>query len=106
MRSPLTGAVVTWNVRQLLEARPVQKGQALMQVADLTGPWVLEIEVPDDRIGHVLEDVLGDHQVARGVRERQALDVLAQYAGRREPAGFYLVRGGRLASTGSLVCST
>ena len=45
---------MTWNVRQLLEARPVQKGQVLMQVADLGGPWVLEVEVPDDRIGHVL----------------------------------------------------
>jgi multidrug resistance efflux pump len=55
VRSPLTGTVVTWNVRQLLEARPVQKGQVLMQVADRNGPWVLEVEVPDDRIGHVLE---------------------------------------------------
>jgi multidrug resistance efflux pump len=54
VRSPLTGTVVTWNVRQLLEARPVQKGQVLMQVADRNGPWVLEVEVPDDRIGHVL----------------------------------------------------
>jgi multidrug efflux pump subunit AcrA (membrane-fusion protein) len=54
IRSPLTGSIVTWNVRQLLEARPVQKGQILMQVADLRGPWVLEVEVPDDQIGHVL----------------------------------------------------
>ncbi|HEY2250445.1 MAG TPA: HlyD family secretion protein, partial [Planctomycetaceae bacterium] len=54
VRSPLTGSVITWNVRQLLEARPIQKGQILMQVADLRGSWVLEVEVPDDRIGHVL----------------------------------------------------
>jgi multidrug efflux pump subunit AcrA (membrane-fusion protein) len=54
VKSPLTGTVITWNFRQLLEARPVQRGQVLMQVADLDGPWVLEIEVPDDRIGHVL----------------------------------------------------
>jgi multidrug resistance efflux pump len=54
VRSPLTGSVITWNVRQLLESRPVQRGQVLMQVADLYGPWVLEIEVPDDQIGHVL----------------------------------------------------
>jgi hypothetical protein len=55
VRSPLTGHVVTWNVRQSLESRPVQRGQVLMQVADLSGPWVLEAEVPDDRVGHVLE---------------------------------------------------
>lgn len=63
VRSPLTGQVVTWNVRQSLEARPVQRGQLLMQVADLDGPWVLELEVADDRIGHVLEArrALGDN---------------------------------------------
>jgi multidrug efflux pump subunit AcrA (membrane-fusion protein) len=54
VKSPLTGQVVTWNVRQTLEARPVQRGQVLLQVADLAGPWVLEVEVPDERIGHVL----------------------------------------------------
>jgi hypothetical protein len=55
VRSPLSGQVVTWNVRQSLEARPVQRGQVLMQVADLRGPWVLEVDVPDERVGHVLE---------------------------------------------------
>lgn len=55
VKSPLTGQVMTWNVRQSLESRPVQRGQALMQVADLNGPWVLEVEVPDDQAGHVLE---------------------------------------------------
>jgi multidrug efflux pump subunit AcrA (membrane-fusion protein) len=55
IKSPIDGQVITWNVRELLEARPVQRGQALLTVADLGGPWVLEIEVPDDRIGHVLE---------------------------------------------------
>jgi hypothetical protein len=54
VKSPLTGQVITWNVRQALEARPVQRGQVLLQVADLRGPWVLEVEVPDDRVGHVL----------------------------------------------------
>jgi biotin carboxyl carrier protein len=54
VKSPIDGQIITWNVRELLESRPVQRGQALLTVADLTGPWVLEIEVPDDKIGHVL----------------------------------------------------
>jgi multidrug efflux pump subunit AcrA (membrane-fusion protein) len=54
VRSPIDGQVITWNVSELLEARPVQRGQLLLTVADLDGPWVLEIEVPDDQIGHVL----------------------------------------------------
>src|SRR5206468_461032 len=55
VRSPLTGQVLTWNLRQSLESRPVLRGQLLLQVADLTGPWILEAEIPDDRVGHVLE---------------------------------------------------
>jgi len=54
VRSPIDGQVITWNVRDILEGRPVQKGQILMTVAELQGPWVVEVEVPDDQIGHVL----------------------------------------------------
>lgn len=54
VKSPIDGQVITWNVRESLEARPVQRGQALLTVADLDGPWVLEVDVPDDKIGHVL----------------------------------------------------
>lgn len=53
-RSPIAGQVLTWDVSQLLQARPVHRGQALLTVADLDGPWVLEIQVPDHRIGHLL----------------------------------------------------
>jgi HlyD family secretion protein len=55
VKSPIAGTVLTWDVDQLLEARPVQRGQNLMRVADLEGEWVLEIQVPDDEVGHVLE---------------------------------------------------
>jgi len=52
--SPIDGEVLTWNIGQLLEDRPVSRGQVLMTVADRNGPWVLELRVPDDRIAHVL----------------------------------------------------
>jgi len=54
VRSPIDGEVLTWNLNQLLEDRPVSRGQILMTVADREGPWVLELRVPDDRIAHVL----------------------------------------------------
>ena len=54
MRSPMSGTVITWNIEELLAARPVARGQDLLTVADLSGKWVLEVEVPDYRIGHVL----------------------------------------------------
>ena len=51
--SPIQGQVTTWQVEDLLASRPVQRGQALLTVADTDGPWVVELLVPDRRIGHV-----------------------------------------------------
>jgi multidrug efflux pump subunit AcrA (membrane-fusion protein) len=53
LRSPIAGQVITWDVRRRLEMRPVSRGQVLLTVADLSGPWVLELQVPDRRIGHL-----------------------------------------------------
>ena len=67
VKSPIDGQVLTWDIEQLLEARPVGRGQILLTVADLDGPWVLELKVPDDRIAHLLDarDRIGnDLQVA------------------------------------------
>lgn len=55
VRSPLVGRVLTWDAEQLLADRPVQRGQALMTVANLQGPWIAELQIPDDRIGFVFE---------------------------------------------------
>ena len=52
--SPFAGQVLTWNPEELLHKRPVQRGQLLLEVADLDGPWCLRLTLPDRRIGHVL----------------------------------------------------
>ncbi|WP_166820115.1 efflux RND transporter periplasmic adaptor subunit [Thalassoroseus pseudoceratinae] len=52
--SPISGQVLTWDVETLLAERPVERGQILMTVANVDGPWVVEIRVPDHDIGHVL----------------------------------------------------
>lgn len=54
IRSPIGGRILTWKVEELLYGRPVRRGQALLSVANTDGPWVLELHVPDDQIGHVL----------------------------------------------------
>jgi hypothetical protein len=51
--SPIAGQVLTWDVEQSLSARPVRKGQLLLSIGDVAGPWELELQVPDDRIGYV-----------------------------------------------------
>lgn len=55
VRSPIRGQVVTWQVENRLRARPVVRGQRLLRVADLDGPWILELQLPEDRIQPVLD---------------------------------------------------
>jgi multidrug efflux pump subunit AcrA (membrane-fusion protein) len=53
--APIAGQVLTWDLSHRLSARPVERGEVLVTVADLSGEWQLELEVPDDRIGYVLQ---------------------------------------------------
>ncbi|NOY30511.1 MAG: HlyD family efflux transporter periplasmic adaptor subunit [Planctomycetes bacterium] len=53
--SPIDGKVVTWKVRELIENRPVRKGQRLMEIADSSNRWELEIYVPEAKMGHIIE---------------------------------------------------
>ena len=55
VRSPIAGQVLTWDLAEALQQRPVKRGQQLMTVADTGGPWVLEVEVPDKDAGYVLD---------------------------------------------------
>jgi multidrug efflux pump subunit AcrA (membrane-fusion protein) len=52
--SPIAGRVLTWDVGHRLGARPVERGEVLVSVADLSATWQLELDVPDDRIGYIL----------------------------------------------------
>lgn len=52
--SPITGEVTTWDVEALLRDRPIRQGQILLDVADVAGPWELELQVPEDGIGQLL----------------------------------------------------
>ena len=54
VRSPIDGQALTWKLEELLKARPVERGQSLLTVADVNGPWVVELRVDDKRTGHVL----------------------------------------------------
>jgi multidrug efflux pump subunit AcrA (membrane-fusion protein) len=53
VRSPIAGRVLTWDVSNRLVARPVERGEVLVTVADLSADWQLDLDVADDRIGHV-----------------------------------------------------
>jgi multidrug efflux pump subunit AcrA (membrane-fusion protein) len=53
LRSPIAGQVLTWDVAQHLSARPVDRGQALITIGASSGPWIVQIRVPDTEVGPV-----------------------------------------------------
>ncbi len=53
VKSPLDGNVITWNVKESLENRPIKRGEILMEIADLNSDWRIELDMPDRRIGHI-----------------------------------------------------
>ena len=53
--APISGEIVTWNIEQTLRDRPVAKGQVLMEIANPESIWILELQVPEKRTGHILE---------------------------------------------------
>ncbi|MGE5191136.1 MAG: HlyD family efflux transporter periplasmic adaptor subunit, partial [Deltaproteobacteria bacterium] len=54
VRSPITGVVATFRIEEMLRERPVKRGELLLEVMDPSGPWRLELDVPENRLGHIL----------------------------------------------------
>jgi len=52
--STIAGVVSTFDVDQLLRHRPVRRGEILLEIMNEVGPWELELEVAEHRMGHVL----------------------------------------------------
>ena len=63
VRAPIAGIVTTFQVQQLLENRPVKRGDLLLQVMDEKGDWQLELEIAEHRVGRILkaQKELGQH---------------------------------------------
>ena len=55
VRAPSDGIVTTWDVKRNFLHRPMEVGQELLQVSDVDGEWVLEVNVPDSDMGPILD---------------------------------------------------
>ena len=53
--APFAGTIATFQLEQRLSHRPVTKGERLLEVMDEAGDWHLELEVPENRLGHLLD---------------------------------------------------
>lgn len=57
LRSPIGGQVLTWDVEQKLLGRTVRPEQQLIEIANVDGPWILELDVADRKTGHLLRGI-------------------------------------------------
>jgi multidrug efflux pump subunit AcrA (membrane-fusion protein) len=55
--APADGVITSWNVEQSLLHRPVLQGDALLQEIDPQGPWIAELQIPENRAGYVVRQV-------------------------------------------------
>lgn len=67
--SPLDGIVVTWDLKNRLLGRPVEKGQLLLSLANPQKEWELELMVPEAHAGFVAQ------AWQQAVRDKQELSV-------------------------------
>ncbi len=65
LRAPQRGQIVNWQLRQNLIRRPVQQGQNLMTVVDPETSWQLELELPEKRVEHLMQQSRSSDQAVR-----------------------------------------
>jgi len=58
VRSPVNGVVATFQVSQTLLDRPVRRGDRLIEIMNVDGPWRLELDAPEYRMGHLQRAVV------------------------------------------------
>ena len=59
--SPIDGVVVTPRPQTRLTLLPATRDMALLEVADMSGPWQLELKIPEGRVGYV-DQALSDSE--------------------------------------------
>jgi multidrug efflux pump subunit AcrA (membrane-fusion protein) len=83
LRSPIAGEVLTPDVQSLLASRPVERGQSLLTIADVTSGWELVADTPQRDVGDVVaaqtHAAAADPPTAVSANFRLSGDVTAVY---------------------------
>lgn len=82
VHSPIDGQVITWDLKHQLENRVVGEGVRLMEVADVVGQWIIEINLPIRRQGHVARTIQNGDLEDLKVSFLLAADTSKRYSGR------------------------
>lgn len=81
VRAPITGLVVTWDVQNKLRSRPVLRSQFLLEIADPSGAWCLELSMPERLIGYLIDYQRQHPEKPLRVRFVPAADPHSRYSG-------------------------
>ncbi len=65
IKSPISGQVITWDVKKQLQNRPVETGQVLLTIAAADTDYEVDLFMPERRIGHL-------HRARDNVKNRDA----------------------------------
>jgi hypothetical protein len=81
IRAPLAGRVIAWDLEQTLAGRPVARGARLLEVADVGGAWIVELQVAERHVGD-LAAARGPHGEPLDVEFMAAVAPERRFAGR------------------------
>lgn len=70
VESPIQGQVVTWNVRETVLDRPIQRGQVLLEISQLDGRWEAVVSLPIRKVGFVREYGVHNQRVVIAIPSR------------------------------------
>ncbi|HEY3965706.1 MAG TPA: HlyD family efflux transporter periplasmic adaptor subunit [Planctomycetaceae bacterium] len=84
VRAPIDGKIATFRIEEMLRKRPVKRGDLLLEIMDDAHAWRLEVDLPENRIGHILEAqrVMGTEDLQ--VKYMLATDTESDYYGTLE----------------------
>ena len=88
IRAPIDGVVINWQARQNLLRRPVERGQNLMTIVEEDAMWLLELELPERRVGHMIEAA---NQAAENAEAPKVTFSLVSHPGREFEGQMMLV---------------
>lgn len=81
VRAPAAGVVATFQIDLLLRNRPVSRGELLVEIMQPDGPWRLELQIPEYRMGHVMRSIVANESKTLSVEYILATAVEKSYPG-------------------------
>ncbi len=86
LTAPIDGVVATFQLQEKLRDRPVARGEHLLEIMDDRADWVLELQMPEHRMGHLLRAIDVNDGKPLEVEYALATDAAGSFSGYLNPA--------------------